>query len=125
MNAETRRAQCNCGLLSVICEGLPQRVSICHCSACKRRTGSAFAWNATFEDAHVTLTGDSKSFERETGTKKNQSLSFLSGMRIGGLLFCRNETRHCIDSCGIVCRCYVSGANSRGFPGAKGEVVYG
>ncbi|WP_031254453.1 GFA family protein [Mesorhizobium sp. L48C026A00] len=40
----TRRAQCSCGQLSATCSGEPVRVSVCHCLACKRRTGSAFSF---------------------------------------------------------------------------------
>ena len=43
-----RRAECACGQLSAVCSGEPMRVSVCHCLACKRRTGSAFSYNARF-----------------------------------------------------------------------------
>jgi hypothetical protein len=38
----TRDAACHCGQLRLEVEGDPSVVSICHCLACKRRTGSAF-----------------------------------------------------------------------------------
>jgi hypothetical protein len=59
-----RRAACNCGQLTAICEGDPIRVSVCHCLACKRRTGSAFSNNAVFASDRVTLTGETKHFTR-------------------------------------------------------------
>ena len=31
--------------------GDPVRLSICHCLDCKRRTGGAFSWNATYDAA--------------------------------------------------------------------------
>ena len=44
----SRVAQCSCGKLKATCEGEPIRVSICHCHACQRRTGSVFAALASF-----------------------------------------------------------------------------
>ncbi|MFN2470768.1 MAG: aldehyde-activating protein, partial [Gaiellaceae bacterium] len=35
-----RHAACSCGQLRLTVEGEPVRVSICHCLACQRRTGS-------------------------------------------------------------------------------------
>ena len=60
----TRRAECSCGQLSATCAGEPVRVSVCHCLACKRRTGSAFSFNARFPEREVTTEGRSKEFTR-------------------------------------------------------------
>jgi hypothetical protein len=40
--SNTRTATCACGQLCIVCAGEPQRVSVCHCLDCQRRTGSAF-----------------------------------------------------------------------------------
>jgi hypothetical protein len=42
----TRDAACHCGQLRLEVVGDPLRVSICHCLACQRRTGSAFGMQA-------------------------------------------------------------------------------
>ena len=42
----TRVAACHCGQLHLAVEGEPFAVSICHCLACQRRTGSAFGMQA-------------------------------------------------------------------------------
>ena len=60
----TYRAQCSCGQLSATCAGEPVRVSVCHCLACKRRTGSAFSTNARFPEAAVTVRGRATEFAR-------------------------------------------------------------
>ena len=60
----TRRAECSCGQLSATCAGEPVRVSVCHCLACKRRTGSAFSYNARFPEGDVVIEGLSKEFTR-------------------------------------------------------------
>ncbi len=58
----TRRAECSCGQLSATCSGEPLRVSVCHCLACKRRSGSAFSHNARFAAADVAIEGRAAEF---------------------------------------------------------------
>ena len=41
------------------------RVSVCHCLACKRRTGSAFSAQARFPVDDVIIAGEVKTFERQ------------------------------------------------------------
>jgi hypothetical protein len=61
-----REAQCCCGQLTATSTGEPARISVCHCLDCKRRTGSAFAYNATFEAGQVKTSGGYKSFTRSS-----------------------------------------------------------
>lgn len=60
----TRIATCRCGQLRAECEGEPVRVSVCHCLACQQRSGSAFAAQARWPDASVTISGESTSWTR-------------------------------------------------------------
>jgi hypothetical protein len=60
----TRRAECSCGQLSATCSGEPVRISVCHCLACKRRSGSAFSYNARFATENVLIAGRSKEYTR-------------------------------------------------------------
>ena len=60
----TRRAECSCGQLSAVCSGEPIRISVCHCLACKRRTGSAFSFNARFAEDDVSIQGRAAGFTR-------------------------------------------------------------
>ncbi|MDB5418412.1 MAG: Glutathione-dependent formaldehyde-activating, family protein [Phenylobacterium sp.] len=60
----TRIAECRCGAVRAECAGEPVRVSVCHCLACKRRTGSAFAAQARWPVDHVAITGETKAFVR-------------------------------------------------------------
>ena len=53
----TRLATCSCEQLRVVAEGEPVRVSVCHCLACQRRTGSAFAVQARFDAERVRTEG--------------------------------------------------------------------
>lgn len=59
-----RTAACSCGQLRAEVNGDPIRVSVCHCLACQRRSGSVFAAQARFTRDQVTITGTSTSFER-------------------------------------------------------------
>jgi hypothetical protein len=61
-----REARCACGTLTARAEGDPVRISLCHCNDCKRRTGSAFAWNATYLAEQVTISGPFLSFQRSS-----------------------------------------------------------
>lgn len=53
----SRRASCSCGQLSVVCEGDPVRISVCHCLACQKRTGSVFAAQARWPIERVRIEG--------------------------------------------------------------------
>jgi hypothetical protein len=59
-----RSASCTCGQLRLTVSTEPIRVSICHCLACQRRTGSAFATQARFPKDSVEITGQSSSYLR-------------------------------------------------------------
>ena len=61
---ELHEASCSCGQLRARAEGDPIRVSVCHCLACQRRTGSAFGVQARFAPDQVTVSGASRLWER-------------------------------------------------------------
>jgi len=60
----TRLASCSCGQLAARVSGDPVRVSICHCLACQRRTGSVFGQQARFPRENVTIAGQSTQYTR-------------------------------------------------------------
>lgn len=61
----TRLAACSCGQLQARVAGAPQRVSVCHCLACQRRTGSVFGAQARFQRADVAIRGQSQTWVRQ------------------------------------------------------------
>ena len=67
-----RTASCSCGQLQARVTTEPLRVSICHCLASQRRTGSVFGAQARFAKEAVSITGTSKEFER-TGDEKTKT----------------------------------------------------
>src|SRR5262245_50442720 len=66
-----RLASCSCGQLTAQVAGEPVRVSICHCLACQRRTGSVFGEQARFRREDVSLAGESTQYVRvgDEGTR--------------------------------------------------------
>lgn len=76
-----RNASCSCGSLRVETEGEPYAVSMCHCTACQRRTGSPFGVGAYFKQSQVRIEGEHRQWSRR-GTS-------------GGLL-----TNHFCPTCG-------------------------
>ena len=59
-----RLASCSCGQLTAQVNGEPVRISICHCLACQRRTGSVFGQQARFRRELVALSGVSSEYVR-------------------------------------------------------------
>ena len=60
----SRQACCSCGQLTLNVVGDPVRVSVCHCLACQRRTGSAFGVQARYPRGQVQIEGPSSSYTR-------------------------------------------------------------
>jgi hypothetical protein len=59
-----RHAACSCGQLRLTVSAEPLRVSICHCLACQRRTGSVFGAQARFPSEAVQVSGESTAYVR-------------------------------------------------------------
>ena len=59
-----RLASCSCGQLTAQVAGEPVRISICHCLACQRRTGSVFGQQGRFRREQVSLSGVSSKYVR-------------------------------------------------------------
>jgi hypothetical protein len=59
-----REAACSCGQLRVEAAGDPFAISICHCLACQRRTGSAFGMQAGFNADQVRVAGHHTDYAR-------------------------------------------------------------
>jgi hypothetical protein len=61
-----REASCSCGQLRVDVSGPVKRVSICHCLACQRRTGSPFGQQARFDADSVEVHGRATEYVRHS-----------------------------------------------------------
>ena len=60
----SRIATCSCEQLTATATGEPAGVSICHCLACQRRTGSVFGAQARFAGEQVSVSGEASEYTR-------------------------------------------------------------
>jgi hypothetical protein len=72
----TRHAACSCEQLRLVAEGEPIRVSICHCLACQRRTGSVFGVQARFDAERVRTEGRYSEYVRVSDEGEARSFYF-------------------------------------------------
>jgi hypothetical protein len=73
----TRRiASCSCGQLTATADGEPLRISICHCLACQKRTGSVFGAQARFPRERVAIEGRATSYVRTADSGNAITFSF-------------------------------------------------
>src|SRR5690606_17010690 len=56
-----------CGAVRYCTEGLPLRVGLCHCTTCKRQTGSPLPAYAIFAADRVQITGTTQGFRTSPG----------------------------------------------------------
>jgi hypothetical protein len=67
----TRKASCNCGQLVVTYDGPdPERVSLCQCYECQRRTGSVLGVQTRLPIEQVTIEGQSTTWTFPTDSGK-------------------------------------------------------
>lgn len=73
---DTRPASCSCGSLTATCSGSPIRTLVCHCLACQRRSGSAFATQVLFDVASVRIEGVSRAWVRTADSGRHVAYRF-------------------------------------------------
>jgi hypothetical protein len=85
--AEQHEGGCVCDAVRYVTRGDPKRVSICHCTWCQRRTGSAFGVEAVFKLENVSIAGDALRTHRhvsdETGRWLDQHFCRQCGTNMG------------------------------------------
>ena len=84
-----RSASCSCGQLTLTATEDPVRVSVCHCLACQRRTGSVFGAQARFRREAVEITGESRMYIRVGDEGSKVTFSFCP--------FCGSTVHYQID----------------------------
>ena len=84
---ELQEGGCVCGSVRYRISGLPLRATICHCTWCQRRTGSAFGVELVFEKDQVLFHSDSLSVYRKisdvSGRWLDQHFCNICGANIG------------------------------------------
>src|SRR5919107_2920788 len=86
----SRTATCSCGQLRLAAEGEPIRISMCHCLACQRRTGSAFGIQARFPADRVRVDGRCTEYVRTSDAGEERTFRFCPDC--GGTVFYTVET---------------------------------
>ena len=71
-----RVASCACGQLQIACQGEPQKVSLCHCLECQRRTGSTYGIAAFFSRSQTSVRGRASIYERSSDSGFNVAFHF-------------------------------------------------
>lgn len=97
---------CVCGDVRFIATTLPLRVTICHCTWCQRRTGSAFGVECVFQLDKIKVEGSSLRSYRHTSDISGRWLeqAFCSscgsniGLRLEALPDIRSISIGCFDS---------------------------
>ena len=82
-----REATCSCGQLRLEAAGEPVRISICHCLACQRRTGSVFGVQAAFAPDQVRVTGRQSDYARTSDEADRKVHVFHFCPDCGGTVF--------------------------------------
>ncbi|WP_105403737.1 GFA family protein [Neorhizobium sp. T7_12] len=86
-----RTAMCSCGKLSIMTSGAPKKVSICHCDACQRRTGSGFGIAVFFASEATEEHGHASVFRRIGDSGKSIDFHFCPAC--GSTVFWKPELR--------------------------------
>jgi hypothetical protein len=82
-----RDAACSCGQLRLTADGDPIRISMCHCLACQRRTGSAFGIQARFGREQVHVVGRYSEYARTSDEEDRAVHLFRFCPDCGGTVF--------------------------------------
>ena len=109
-----RTARCHCGALLVIATGEPERVYLCHCKACQRRTGTAFHFGATYLKNRVRLEGTRKIYER--GADSGYSIRFHFCPNCGSNMYWEGDRNPAV--CGVA----VGAFDEQSFPSPSDSI---
>lgn len=74
---------CLCGAHRYRVKGEPMRVSICHCTFCQRRTGSACGIAVFFPEENVEMTGNDFAVYEHTSDESNMKIRLNFCRRCG------------------------------------------
>src|SRR5262245_16414169 len=67
MAADTiRTGGCLCGAVRYQVQGEPYQSGLCHCTTCRKLTGSAFSATANWSQAQFQMTGELRTYQRRS-----------------------------------------------------------
>ncbi|HKO93738.1 MAG TPA: GFA family protein [Polyangiaceae bacterium] len=78
-----RAGGCICGVCRYVTVGEPERVTLCHCTWCQRRTGTAFGTEVVFRKENVRVSGTEPSKYRHVSDESGRWLEVCFCPRCG------------------------------------------
>jgi hypothetical protein len=81
-----RSGGCVCGDVRYVTQGEAERVTLCHCLWCQRRTGTAFGTEAVFLESQVAFSGTAASRYRHISDESGRWLDSFFCPRCGSNL---------------------------------------
>jgi hypothetical protein len=81
-----RSGQCVCGSVRYVCAGEPERVTVCHCLWCQRRTGTAFGTEVVFQAQNISFSGEPAASYRHISDESGRWLEVYFCPRCGSNL---------------------------------------
>lgn len=78
--------RCVCSSVSNVCTGEPERVTVCHCLWCQRRTGTAFGTEVVFQEQNIAFFGLAPASYRHTSDESGRWLETYFCPRCGSNL---------------------------------------
>jgi hypothetical protein len=81
--SEERPGGCVCGAVRYVSVGAPVRVTLCHCTWCQRRTGTAFGTEVVFRAEQVHMSGVAPSQYRHVSDESGRWLELYFCPRCG------------------------------------------
>jgi hypothetical protein len=97
-----RTAECHCGQLRVIASGEPERVYVCHCISCQRRTGAIIHNGSSWQKSQVRIEGEHKIYARKGDSGSDLRFHFCPNC--GTSVFWDGDRNPA--SCGIAVGCF-------------------
>ncbi len=90
---EVHEGGCLCGAIRYRVKGDSPQATVCHCTFCQRRNGSAFATNVLFEEENVELTGGGLTTYEHRSNESNRWLRLHFCNRCGTTVMVTAENR--------------------------------
>ena len=84
MQKTERAGGCVCRAIRYVTVGEPERVTLCHCTWCQRRTGTAFGAEVVFRKENVVLSGIEPSRYRHVSDESGVTGEGFSSLRLHG-----------------------------------------
>ncbi|MBQ4834801.1 GFA family protein [Pseudoalteromonas luteoviolacea] len=73
-----KTGSCACGEFSYEVTGDPMGLAVCHCTACKKRTGSAFGMGCFFPKENLKIQGEYKEYTRIADSERSVTHRFCT-----------------------------------------------